>query len=82
MQGREMRYEAVKELSPAAFKRLSGVKPKVFNEMVEILREAERHKKEGGTHEQAYSRGQTVAGANVLARIPHAVPSSSELRGA
>ena len=34
MQGEGMRYEVVKELSPAAFKRLSGVKPKVFNETV------------------------------------------------
>ena len=42
-----MRYEAVKDLSPKAFKRLTGVKPVVFGEMIGVLREAQRHKKSG-----------------------------------
>lgn len=43
-----MRYEAVKDLSPEAFKRLTGVKPKVFGEMMRVLREAETAKKKAG----------------------------------
>jgi len=43
-----MRYEAVKDLSPAAFKRLTGVKPEVFGNMVGVLREAETTKKKAG----------------------------------
>ena len=43
-----MRYEAVKDLSPKAFKRLTGVKPVVFGEMIGVLREAQRHKKKSG----------------------------------
>ncbi len=43
-----MRYEAVKNLSPAVFKRLTGVKPKVFSQMLAVLREAETAKKKAG----------------------------------
>ena len=43
-----MRYEAVKDLSPAAFKRLTGVKPKVFAEMVGVFHEAQAQKKKAG----------------------------------
>ena len=43
-----MRYEAVKDLSPAEFKRLTGVKPTVFAEMLGVLREAEIRKVKSG----------------------------------
>ncbi len=43
-----MRYEAVKELSPEAFKRLTGVKPDVFGKMAGVLRQAEKTKKKAG----------------------------------
>lgn len=43
-----MRYEAVKELSPGAFKRLTGVKTQVFAEMLCVLRTAEAMKKKAG----------------------------------
>lgn len=43
-----MRYEAVKELSPEAFKRLTGVRPEVFRQMVGVLRGAETEKKKAG----------------------------------
>lgn len=43
-----MRYEAVKDLSATAFKRLTGVKPEVFSQMLEVLREAETAKKKAG----------------------------------
>ena len=43
-----MRYNAVKELSPEAFKRLTGVKPEVFEKMVGVLGEAETTKKKAG----------------------------------
>ena len=43
-----MRYEAVKDLSPSAFKRLTGVKPEVFGDMLEVLQEAEAKKVEAG----------------------------------
>lgn len=43
-----MRYEEVKELKPAAFKRLTGVKPQVFGEMLGVLRETEGRKKKAG----------------------------------
>ncbi len=43
-----MRYEAIRELKPEAFKRLTGVKPPVFADMVAILREAEGRKKKAG----------------------------------
>lgn len=43
-----MRYEAVKDLNPEAFKRLTGVKPEVFGQMVEVLREAEMKKRKAG----------------------------------
>lgn len=43
-----MRYEAIKDLNAEAFKRLTGVKPLVFGQMVEVLREAETKKKRTG----------------------------------
>ena len=43
-----MRYDEVKELKPEAFKRLTGVKPAVFAQMIVVLREAEGHKKRAG----------------------------------
>ena len=43
-----MRYKAIKTLKPEAFKRLTGVKLRVFAEMVAVLREAEGHKKKAG----------------------------------
>ena len=43
-----MRYEAVKDLSPGSFKRLTGVKPQVFAEMLNVLRVAESVKKKAG----------------------------------
>lgn len=43
-----MRYDEVKGLAPEAFKRLTGVKPAVFNEMQAVLREAEGQKKKAG----------------------------------
>ena len=42
-----MGYEEVKELKPEAFKRLTGVKPEVFNEMLAVLCKAETAKKAG-----------------------------------
>ena len=43
-----MRYEAIKDLSPEAFKRLTGVKPAVFGQMVTVLKEAETRKQKAG----------------------------------
>ena len=43
-----MRYEEVKGLAPEAFKRLTGVKPQVFSEMLAVLGEAEQTKKKAG----------------------------------
>ena len=43
-----MRYEAVKELDAEGFKRLTGVRPEVFGQMVEVLRGAETEKKKAG----------------------------------
>lgn len=43
-----MRYEEVKELKPEAFKRLTGVKPPVFADMVAVLFTAEGRKKKAG----------------------------------
>ncbi|CAN5839708.1 hypothetical protein BH24ACT5_BH24ACT5_28350 [soil metagenome] len=43
-----MRYEGVKELSPEAFKRLTGVRPEVFSKMIGVLRGAETEKKKAG----------------------------------
>ena len=43
-----MRYEAIRELKPEAFKRLTGVKPQVFDDMVAVLREADGRKKKAG----------------------------------
>ena len=43
-----MHYEGVKDLSPEAFKRLTGVKPEVFEQMVGALRAAETQKKKSG----------------------------------
>ncbi len=43
-----MRYEGVKELSPEAFKRLTGVRPEVFKKMVGVLGEAQTRKKKAG----------------------------------
>lgn len=43
-----MRYETVKDLSSAAFKRLTGVKRNVFAEMLEVLREAQTKKLKSG----------------------------------
>ena len=43
-----MRYEAVRDLKAAAFKRLTGVRPQVFADMVAVLHEAEGRKKKAG----------------------------------
>jgi len=43
-----MKYETVKDLNPDAFKRLTGVKPAVFAEMLDVLCEAELKKKKAG----------------------------------
>ncbi len=43
-----MRYEEVKGLAPEGFKRLTGVKPQVFGDMLTVLREAEQRKKKAG----------------------------------
>ena len=43
-----MRYEEVRELAPERFRRLTGVKPGVFKEMLDVLQEAERKKKKAG----------------------------------
>ena len=43
-----MRYEAVKDLNAEGFKRLTGVPPNVFGQMVGVLREAETQKKKAG----------------------------------
>ena len=43
-----MTYEKLKALSAEAFKRSSGVKPKTFAAMLELLLEAERSKKKPG----------------------------------
>ena len=43
-----MRYEEVKTLVAEAFKRLTGVKPAVFERMLGVLREAEEQKKKAG----------------------------------
>ena len=51
-----MRYEEVKGLKPAAFKRLTGVRSQVFADMVAVLREAEG----GWAHKQTRLRGHDV----------------------
>ena len=43
-----MKYEAVKDLALGAFKRLAGVKPKVYSQMLAVLRDAESAKKKAG----------------------------------
>lgn len=43
-----MRYDKVKHLAPEAFKRLTGVKPEVFSDMLRVMREAELSKKKAG----------------------------------
>jgi hypothetical protein len=43
-----MRYEEVKTLAREAFKRLTGVKPAVFEQMLSVLAEAEGRKKKAG----------------------------------
>lgn len=43
-----MRYETVRTLSPTEFKRLTGVKPKVFSKMLGVLQEAETKKLKTG----------------------------------
>lgn len=43
-----MRYETVKDLTPAKFKRLTGVKSSVFSEMLGVIKEAEAQKIKAG----------------------------------
>ncbi len=43
-----MRYEAVKALNAEGFKRLTGLRPEVFGQMVGVLRQAETTKKKAG----------------------------------
>lgn len=43
-----MRYDRVKDLSCKDFKRLTGVKPAVYAEMLDVLREAETKKLKAG----------------------------------
>jgi hypothetical protein len=43
------KYEKIKTLPPAKFRRLTGVKPTVFNKMVVVLKRAEKPlRKRGG----------------------------------
>ncbi len=43
-----MHYESIKGLKEEAFKRLTGVKPKLFSEMTDVLKESESNKKKAG----------------------------------
>ena len=43
-----MRYEEIRGLAPEGFRRLTGVKPGVFKQMLDVLGEAERQKKKAG----------------------------------
>ena len=43
-----MRYEAVKNPNAEGFKRLTGVKPEVFGQMVRVLKEDETKKRKAG----------------------------------
>ena len=42
------KYERIKNLNVEEFRRLTGVKPTTFQEMVEILKEAQKKKKSKG----------------------------------
>lgn len=43
-----MKYEEIKTLKPEAFRRLTGVKPQIFSDMIAVLLEAEGRKKKAG----------------------------------
>lgn len=44
------KYNRIKDLPPAQFRRLTGIKPTIFTRMVAVLRRAERRRrKRGGT---------------------------------
>lgn len=43
-----MRYTEVSQLSAPAFKRLVGVSPQLFDELLQVLEEAESHKRKSG----------------------------------
>jgi Helix-turn-helix of DDE superfamily endonuclease len=42
------RYRKIKKLDPAGFRRLTGVRPDTFQEMIAIVKDAERKKKSKG----------------------------------
>lgn len=42
-----MTYEQVKHLKPGDFKRLCGVRPETFRQMVEIVHQAKQQQKPG-----------------------------------
>ena len=50
-----MRYEKTKRLSEEEFRRLTGVKRKTFDKMVEILNKAEEARRRKGGHKSKLS---------------------------
>lgn len=53
-----MEYEKIKNLSPGQFRRLTGVKPEVFRDMVEVLRrDDDMRRLRGGSKERRHSAG-------------------------
>jgi len=50
-----MKYNQIKDLHEESFRRLTGVKRKTFEKMLEILREADRKKKAAGGRKNSVS---------------------------
>jgi len=66
-----MTYEQVQELRPEAFKRLCGVRPETFTEMVTVLEEKARQKRKPGRPSKLSIPNQLLMTLQKGARVPY-----------
>ena len=76
-----MTYEQVQHLKPEAFKRLCGVRPETFAEMVTVLEEKARHKRKPGRPSKLSIPNQVLMTLQKGARISHVFSHGSIVGG-
>jgi len=64
-----MKYSQIKKLSSTKFKRLTGIKRKTFNVMVQIVKSEEKKKKKIGRPSKLRVEDQVLTTLQYIARI-------------
>ena len=74
-----MTYQQIKTLKPEEFKRLCGVRPETFQEMVEVARQHSQQKKKLGRPSRIRFGRPNIVNARILARVPNLLPYREKL---